>query len=344
MKVKIIGAGSAGIHLTQACRRMGWAVWIFDKDPKAFERLYGIYSGRYGKWDDAIHVFKSTVNSGPFADIIMIATPPDVRMRLAIDAIKEKPKLLHLEKPLCTPDLKGVAEFETEMKNHPDTIVTVGYNHAVSKSIIRVIDLLQDKVIGEALTIDVEFREHWKGIFAAHPWLSGPHDNYLGFWARGGGAGGEHSHALHLWLTLARRAWGKRGTVSNVVSKLEMVSDIFNEYDKQARFLIEVEGRNVGGVVQDVITSPPRKWARIQGTEGFIEWYVNGDPTGDLVMYETEYKNAVEIFPKKRQDDFFCEIQHYAILLDGEKHCKSLLDYKYGREVMEILNKAYYSR
>ena len=52
-------------------------------------------------------------------------------------------------------------------------------------------------------TIDVEFREHWGGIFAAHPWLEGPQDSYLGFWDRGGGASGEHSHAINLWQFFA---------------------------------------------------------------------------------------------------------------------------------------------
>ncbi len=32
---------------------------------------------------------------------------------------------------------------------------------------------------------------------AAHPWLAGPQDSYLGFWRRGGGASGEHSHAIY---------------------------------------------------------------------------------------------------------------------------------------------------
>ena len=61
-------------------------------------------------------------------------------------------------------------------------------------------DLNNNNDFGEIKTIDVNFREHWGGIFAAHPWLSGPKDSYLGFWERGGGAIGEHSHAkFNLW-------------------------------------------------------------------------------------------------------------------------------------------------
>ena len=39
-------------------------------------------------------------------------------------------------------------------------------------------------------------------VFAAHPWLSGPWETYLGYTERGG-ALAEHSHALNLWQYLA---------------------------------------------------------------------------------------------------------------------------------------------
>ena len=345
MRVKIIGAGSAGIHLAEACRRMGWEVWILDNDRCALDRMYSIYKSRYGEWDKEIHICESTIGSSQFADIIIIATPPDVRMKLALGAIRENPKLLHLEKPLCTPDLKGVAEFDAEMEYHSDTIVTVGYNHAVSKSIFRVIELLRGKTIGEVLTIDVEFREHWKGIFAAHPWLSGPRDSYLGYWKRGGGAGNEHSHALHLWCRLAREAWGgclNLNLPDSVSSSMAIGPGVLDglEYDHTARFTFEIIGGHMGSAVQDVITYPPKKFARIQGSEGFIEWQAS--PSSDVVSYEINDRMVSEIFPKKRPDDFYYEMQHYAALFDGEKFYKSPLDYEYGLEVMKILNKAYY--
>lgn len=362
MKVKIIGAGSAGIHLAQACRRIGWEVFIVDIDEKALARIRDIYNQRYQPygetWENArigTRISESAADRRN-NDIIMIATPPDVRMQLALEAIKENPKLLHLEKPLCTPDLNGVTEFEAEMKNHPDTIVTVGYDHAVSKSFRRVVYLIQKNRItrkydggefGEILAIDVEFREHWVGALKAHPWLKGPEDSYLGYWRRGGGAGNEHSHALHLWLTLARQTW--LGCVDlnipgSMISCMSIGPGILDglEYDHSARFIFQVIGGHVGSVVQDVITNPTKKWARIQGAKGWIEWHCNGDPAGDVVKYETETRSVVEIFPKKRPDDFFAEIQHYDAILQSPQGFESPLLYESGREVMDILNKAYY--
>lgn len=363
MKVKIIGAGSAGIHLAQACRRMGWEVFIVDIDKKAFQRIQDIYNKRYQSYGETWENARIGMRVGESVadcrnnDIIMIATPPDVRMKLALEAIKENPKLLHLEKPLCTPDLKGVAEFEAEMKNHPDTIVTVGYDHAVSESIFRVRELLNENRIeerngggqfGGIITIDVEFREHWEGALTAHSWLRGPEDSYLGYWRRGGGAGNEHSHALHLYLKLAEWSWWWPTVTYGVHDSKCMMSfeagPKSSEYDKLFHLLIQMKNARIGRVTQDVVTKPPKKWARIQGTKGWLEWHCNGDPVGDVVKHETELKRGVEIFPKKRPDDFFAEIQHYAILLNGEKHCESPLSYRSGREVMGILNKAYYSQ
>ena len=40
----------------------------------------------------------------------------------------------------------------------------------------------------------------WDGIFAAHPWLEGPHASYLGYSSRGGGSSSEHSHAIAIYL------------------------------------------------------------------------------------------------------------------------------------------------
>ncbi|KKT61437.1 MAG: Dehydrogenase-like protein, partial [Candidatus Giovannonibacteria bacterium GW2011_GWA2_44_26] len=99
-KVKVIGAGSIGNHLTQASRRMGWDVVVVDADPKALERMKNeIYPQRYGKWDESIKLYTPDKEPKGGFDIIMIGTPPDVRMKLALEALKENPKLLHLEKP-----------------------------------------------------------------------------------------------------------------------------------------------------------------------------------------------------------------------------------------------------
>ena len=199
MKVKIYGAGSIGNHLAQAYRRMGWSVDICDIDRDALIRTKNeIYPSRYGEWDKEIGLYHTSDVPISGYDMIIVGTPPDSHMKLAISAVKEGAKIVLVEKPLSTPDLFGAQELFDE-SNKAGCNVFVGYDHAISKSSAIVYEHLQNKDFGEMITLDVEFREFWGGIFNAHPWLDGPSDTYLGFWEKGGGACGEHSHAINLF-------------------------------------------------------------------------------------------------------------------------------------------------
>ena len=86
----------------------------------------------------------------------------------------------------------------------------VGYDHVVGRAAGWPDELMRRPASERSTTLDVEFREHWGGIFNAHPWLAGPWESYLGFWKRGGGASGEHSHAANLWQHFAHVAGAGR--------------------------------------------------------------------------------------------------------------------------------------
>ena len=77
------------------------------------------------------------------------------------------------------------------------------------------------------------------GIFAAHPWLSGPSDTYLGFWRRGGGAAAEHSHAFNLWQHFAHRLG--QGRVSRVTANLDYIEENGVNYDRLCLANLETE-------------------------------------------------------------------------------------------------------
>ena len=218
--------------------------------------------------------------------------------------------------------------------------MTVGYDHAVSRAVHVVKDLLRYNIVGEIQSLNVNFLEHWKGIFAAHPWLKGPEDSYLGYWRRGGGAGCEHSHALHLWLYFARLLeWGP---VVDVASEMDMHVDGEVEFDRCAQFRIKTESGKSGMVTQDVITEPTQKIVKFQSKDGFIEWNINGCPDGDLVSWTVDGNVEKMTIHKKRPDDFHLEMLHYEQLLQGTiaPH-ESPLSLSLGAEVMEILCEAY---
>lgn len=343
MKVKIIGAGSIGNHLSQASRRMGWDVTLCDVDPAALERTRKeIYPSRYGKWDDAIQLSLSADAPRGGFDIIFIGTPPDHHVSLAIQAIEEKPRLLFVEKPFCPPSLAGLGKLESLSASLGIPVVT-GFDHSVGKSIELARELAASGRIGEILTHDVEFRESWVGIFKAHPWLAGPHDSYLGFWKRGGGASSEHSHALHMWLHLAD--FFKLGVPESISAAIKYETPNGCDYDSMFSLNITTDRGNVGRVIQDVVTIPTRKYARIQGASGVVEWWNNYSPEGDAVFCtDASGKREEHIIKKTRPDDFLMELQHIQGLLeDPARFASSPLRLELGARAARVVQAAHRS-
>jgi predicted dehydrogenase len=308
-RIKIYGAGSIGNHLAHASRRMGWEVTVCDISPEALQRMrHQIYPSRYGQWDDAIRLhLNRNAPVGGF-DYVFIGTPPEFHLSLALQALDEKPAAIIVEKPVCPPSLERAQEFWNAALAQK-VKVYVGYDHVVGKAAQKAEELIASGEFGQIQTLDVEFREHWGGIFAAHPWLDGPADSYLGHWEKGGGASGEHSHAINFWQHFAHVVGA--GRVIEVDARLRYVSEGGAEYDDLCLVSLRAEGGLVGRVVQDVVTTPHRKRARIQGTTGAIEWVCNFSPEGDaVVLLRPGKRDEVLPFPKKRPDDFIRELEH----------------------------------
>lgn len=315
-RVKIYGAGSIGNHLAHAARSLGWEVHLCDIDDTALERTRRqIYPERYGKWDESIRLFNARDVPRNVYDIIFIGTPPDSHIELAANALSEGPKVILVEKPLCPPDLRSGQELY-EMSRGSQTNVCVGYNHVLGMATSKVEEILGRGAIDKIETIDVEFREHWQGVFNAHPWLSGPKDTYLGFWKRGGGASGEHSHAINLWQHVSHVVGA--GRVIEVAAMLHYVEGKDVCYDKLCLLSLKTESGLVGRVVQDVVTTPPRKWGRVQGTSGSVEWHFGFKSGVDAVFCrDANNKLSEYLFEKTRPDDFIIELKHLRDIAEG---------------------------
>lgn len=340
-KVIIYGAGSIGNHLSHASRQMGWQVDLCDVDPDALVRTRKyIYPGRYGKWDEEIGLYLcDEVPSGDY-DLHIVGTPPDRHVALARSAIKEGARALLVEKPLCAPDLKGARELWEEAAA-AGCSVFVGYDHVVSKTATLTAEMLRSGKLGGIQTLDVEFREHWGGIFNAHPWLSGPADTYLGYWQRGGGATGEHSHAINLWQYLAHEAGS--GRIVEVNASMEFVRDDKVNYDSISLMQMRTEKGMIGRVAQDVITLPTRKWARAQCERGYVEWYCGQRAGMDTVAYGFD-KGDITTYDiaKTRPDDFVQEIKHIEHAM-GDETFISPICLERGLESMLVIAAAYWS-
>lgn len=340
--VLIYGAGSIGNHLAYACRCKDWQVTMVDIDSHALRRTREeIYPGRYGRWDDVIALASSADIEGVKPDVVFIGTPPDTHMSIALEVLLQKnPRVLLIEKPLCTPDLKGYAELAAAAKK-VETIVLTGYNHVHTRNTREAENVLRGGAIGKPLSMTVRWLEHWGGIFAAHPWLNGPADTYLGFSSLGGGACGEHSHGINLFQHFARILGV--GRVAELSCTMDMVRLGEADYDRNCLINVTLESGLVGSVAQDVITSPAVKTLRVQGEKGFLEWYANYRGGNDAVVWGVDGHEPREILiPKKRPDDFTGEIDEVEAVLHG-KSTGASLSLEAGYETMQVIAAAYRS-
>ena len=342
-KVIIYGAGSIGNHLAHACRFEGWDVFMCDTDPEALKRTQeDIYPSRYGCWDSGIRLSSPDTLTYEDCDIAIIGTPPDTHMRLAAEILQNsRPKVLLIEKPLCTPSLDGVRKI-VELQEAAGCFIAVGYNHSLTENSKLAARILARDTIGDAITISARFREHWGGIFSAHPWLSGPMDSYLGFSERGGGASGEHSHAINIWQHFSHLVGA--GRIVELSATMDIVSDGVVKYDRICLLSVKTETGLVGDIAQDVVTEPAQKIARIQGTNGFLEWFVNFDENHDAVCYWDEKgKVKEERIQKRRPDDFKGEIDHIKDILNGGDRANSPISFERGLDTMLVIAAAHVS-
>ncbi len=342
--VKIFGAGSIGNHLAHGCRTKAWGVTITDTDPAALQRTKSeIYPDRYGAWDESIRL--EVAEGTPTAsgcEVAIIGTPPDSHFPIAKSLMqKDPPKVILIEKPLATPDLAGCQEL-ADLAKSTGTTVLVDYNHTVTPNTKFAESLLAEGKIGALQTLLVRWVEHWGGIYKAHPWLAGPADTYLGFWKRGGGALGEHSHGVNIWQHFARKAG--EGRVTEVSASIDYVTEGGADYDQLAQLALKTENGLLGAVVQDVVTEPPTKNLRLQGEMGFFDWYANYSAGNDALIHGNAENQHFELFPKARPDDFKPMIEQIDGFLAGEIATADLSStLEHGLETMLVIAAAFRS-
>ena len=314
--VKIYGSGSIGNHLANAFRVKDFDVYMTDISNDALNRAVNkIYPERYGIWDDNIKI----VNYKNFfeikTDVVFIGTPPEFHIDIAIKELENSPKIILIEKPLCEPSMKNLDLLYNLSKNS-NTKVLVGYNHVVSKANINLQNYLTNDFLGHIQSISSYTREHWGGIFKAHPWLDGPKDSYLGYSNKGGGALCEHSHALNMWIFLAN--YLKAGKIERVTSSLDFHDDGLIKYDKKAIVSLVTNKGISGDLIQDVVSFPTVKTAKVQGDRAYAQITFSHN-NRDIINYGLVNEESKEIiYNKTRPQDFIWEVEHVIEILEGK--------------------------
>ena len=340
-KVRIVGAGSIGNHLAHGFISNGFEVEITDKDEKALHRMKTeIYPTRYGGWDERIKIIESTNYSKYNSDVLIIGTPPNTHVKVALEQLKLTiPKIILIEKPISHPDLSMIEELESEA-TQGNIRILVGYNHRLTKNTLIATEILENNKLGEVLSITSQTRESWNGIMKAHPWLNGPQDSYLSSYLDGGGALYEHSHALNL-LQYFLDISGCEEIIS-VQATMDVIRENKMNYDRFSFLSLVNKQNKVFHVIQDVVTNPPIKELRINGSLGDLIWRTSQKLDEVIVFnYDGEIHQHYKI-EKSRADDFLAEVLHIRSLLSGVV-TQSPLDYRHAITTMKIIAAAFKS-
>ena len=93
----------------------------------------------------------------------------------------------------------------------------------------------------------------------------------------------------------------------------------------------------IGRCVQDVITTPPKKWLSIKCDVG--QYDLNFSPELDTLGSQKE--KLQKSFKKKRPDDFLAELTHIEDAINTKTN--SPIDFKYGLETMLVVKAAHMS-
>jgi predicted dehydrogenase len=114
-------------------------------------------------------------------------------------------------------------------------------------------------------------------------------------------------------------------------------------YDDLCCLDLRTEHGLVGRVVQDVVTRPSRKRARIQGSKGSLEWVAGYGPDGDaVILHWPGTAEETYVLRKTRPDDFIQELK----ALDSSLHepaSNCPLGLERGLETMLVIAAAHLS-
>jgi predicted dehydrogenase len=317
MKVKIIGAGSAGNHICYALTRIKKIKKIFltDINKKNLVRAKKkIFFTRYKKWNSKIKLELEKNTLSQKFDIIIISTPPQVHLENLNQNINQSDFFL-IEKPLCEPNINTLNTIKNIVKKHSKKLFLCGYNHRLFPSTI----FLKKKIKKEKIIYcEIYFKENTSGFLKAHSWIKNLNESYLSNTKMGGGALCEHSHALNLLFYFLNP---KNVQILN--------SDIkkINSYDSSCKinFLFD----NV----------PTEKIIKIKTKKGYYELQYNYNKSHDKIIQILSNKKKIYYFKKKRSDDFLFEANHIINKLSINKEHNSPINVQEGIKTMELILK-----
>jgi len=333
MKIKIIGAGSAGNHMAFALTTLKEVkkVIITDINQKALVRSKkDIFIKRYGKWNNKIRLELENENlkTKQIYDGIVIASPPEFHKDNINDNLFKSNNFL-IEKPLCIPDKKHINFFEKVKKNYKSKRIYTGYNHRLFPSTVFLKKILKKEKINYC---NVSFKENIGGFLKAHNWMKSINESYLSKTEFGGGALCEHSHALNLLQYLVSH------------KKIKILSKKYQFNDKKSHYhdlffsaFLKLD-KTICEFDQNFKTSPIEKYIIVSTKKKIIKLIYNYEGSNDLIIINNFKKIKKYIFKKTRRDDFIYEAKFFINKIKNKTN-SNILDIEQGLSTMKLIAK-----
>lgn len=314
----VVGAGSIGAHLSRSLAKAGWMVDVVDISQEAVNRFTStLFPSRYGQLPPNIKIHGDETRLPASFDGIFVGTPPDTHLPVIERWLPRASRFVSVQKPLTTYRKSEIRQLENLARN---TLFFSGFNHRVSIGATAFFSLIRDKFVDVPVVIKVNWKESWDGIMAAHPWLAGPADSYLGHLNRGGGALFEHSHGIDLGL-LVGDVLGL-GPITSLSSKAALSGNSERSlYDSEIEVSATFQNNSTLQVKQDVITWPAEKSISVQSDDWLIT--LRPGPREQLSLVSSDAKVSLEsTLEKSREEDFDAEIREITRSL-RENHAPS---------------------
>lgn len=325
LKIKIIGAGSAGNHIAFAFKKFNAEIIMQDIDNLSLKRSKSkIYIQRYGKWDNNIRLVLTDDKKNKY-DCIIISTPPDTHIEILKKNLSQS-NIFLIEKPICEPNIKTIKKLKKIILLNKEKKIMCGYNHRLFPSTKKFKSIL-NKQKNSLNYLNINFKENTAGFLKAHSWYKDLSESYLSNQKKGGGSLSEHSHALNL-------AQYFLGDSNKLKLKFKFIKYFKSEqsfYDSNSSIFFQTNNKIIE-VNQNFETTPTEKSVIADGKNFFLKLIYNFYKNNDCILYinkKTKSKKKF-IFRKKRSDDFKYEADYlYKIITSNNivsKEKLSLLD------------------
>ncbi len=312
-KILVFGSGSVGAHHAHAARTLNANVFITDIN---FEQLAyfknKLYPMRYSKWDKKIRIvnYKDVFNNAQKYDLIILGVSPFNHLELLKRCIKYLNfKRILVEKPLFIFNQKIDKKYFLKHKKK----IHCGFNHEVSSSILFIKNFLKKKK--NFSHINIYWKESFKYLLKAHPWIKSLKESYLSDIEYGGGVLHEFSHAVHLTKSLKNLL--KSPNEFKFSSKILYKKVNKNKkYDYKSKIFFKNENLNITTFI-DGISKVPKKKIKIKSGDEELVWERFSQKNIELIkIYKKKRLYLKKKFNVTRPQDFITQTK---LLLSNKK-------------------------